>query len=313
MKRPWRVVLCGSNYAQMYAPVLTPKLGFEAVALLARGSPRSRELAKALHVPLVKDVSDLPAADAACVAVGGSTGTELAREFLTRRIHVIQEHPVVWKEASRTLAIAKRARAAWHVNGHFGDLDAPAEFISACRRELKKSPPRTIVLLADVRLVYGAIDILSRAIGLDATRLRVRERGRKNVTFVGRVGSADAIVVVHASEGYDGADYHFGFDLTIVFDTATHRLPTVAGPVVRAAVIRHDHPHDEMWSVLSAEAPDADGFILNRVQANLGALRSLRTSAERNRIPPEQELTHLRNVMRTRENLVSYLKTPLGR
>ncbi len=70
----------------------------ELVGLLAQGSARSRELAHAFGIPLYtspEQITKMP--DIACIVVrstvAGGTGTQLARHFLTRGVHVIQEHP----------------------------------------------------------------------------------------------------------------------------------------------------------------------------------------------------------------------------
>jgi thiazolinyl imide reductase len=74
--------------------------GLELVGLLAQGSARSRELAHAFGIPLYtspEQITEMP--DIACIVVrstvAGGTGTQLARHFLTRGVHVIQEHPSI--------------------------------------------------------------------------------------------------------------------------------------------------------------------------------------------------------------------------
>lgn len=311
MKRPWRIALCGSNYAGRYALSLLPKLGFQIVALLARGSRRSHQLAESLGVPLYRDAAAVDSVDAACVAIGGEDGTRVARDFLRRGIHVLQEHPVGSKDAAGTMRIARRHGAVWHINGHFGDLEAPQAFIMACQRAARKSRARTAVVLADARLAYGAFDTLSRALEFTSSRLDLREKNKANSVFCGRIGSTDSIVVVHASEGPDGADYHFGLDLTVVFEHETVHLASVVGPVARTVALRGAEVRGRVWSLESSPSVRSEDVVINRAEANLSAMRRLRRNAEKGVVPREQEPPLRSAVISLREFVMARAPRPI--
>ena len=95
-----RVLIVGAKFGEMYLNAfMQPPEGLELVGLLAQGSARSRELAHAFGIPLYtspEQITRMP--DIACIVVrstvAGGTGTQLARHFLTRGVHVIQEHPL---------------------------------------------------------------------------------------------------------------------------------------------------------------------------------------------------------------------------
>ena len=92
-----RVLIVGAKFGEMYLNAfMQPPEGLELVGLLAQGSARSRELAHAFGIPLYtspEQITRMP--DIACIVVrstvAGGTGTQLARHFLTRGVHVIQE------------------------------------------------------------------------------------------------------------------------------------------------------------------------------------------------------------------------------
>lgn len=93
-----RVLIVGAKFGEMYLNAFMQPRRLELVGLLARGSARSRELAHAFGIPLYtspEQITRMP--DIACIVVrstvAGGTGTQLARHFLTRGVHVIQEHP----------------------------------------------------------------------------------------------------------------------------------------------------------------------------------------------------------------------------
>ncbi|EAA7804358.1 yersiniabactin biosynthesis oxidoreductase YbtU, partial [Salmonella enterica subsp. enterica serovar Heidelberg] len=95
-----RVLIVGAKFGEMYLNAfMQPPEGLELVGLLAQGSARSRELAHAFGIPLYtspEQITRMP--DIACIVVrstvAGGTGTQLARHFLARGVHVIQEHPL---------------------------------------------------------------------------------------------------------------------------------------------------------------------------------------------------------------------------
>ncbi|OSK02703.1 Thiazolinyl-S-HMWP1 reductase YbtU [Escherichia coli SHECO001] len=122
-----RVLIVGAKFGEMYLNAfMQPPEGLELVGLLAQGSARSRELAHAFGIPLYtspEQITRMP--DIACIVVrstvAGGTGTQLARHFLTRGVHVIQEHPLHPDEkknrrrrnryaACQTLSDARRTR-----------------------------------------------------------------------------------------------------------------------------------------------------------------------------------------------------------
>ena len=79
--------------------------------MLARGSERSRACSTYYKIPLYTTVDEVPEIDLACIAVKtsvlGGQGTALAEEFLRRKINVLLEQPIHYKELGECYKIAK--------------------------------------------------------------------------------------------------------------------------------------------------------------------------------------------------------------
>ncbi|HTF62350.1 MAG TPA: Gfo/Idh/MocA family oxidoreductase, partial [Edaphobacter sp.] len=95
-----RVLVVGAKFGEVYLnSFFNEQPGFELCGLMAKGSPRAYQLAKAFGIPLYTSLGQLPDAfDVACVVVRstvvGGSGTYLAESLLRRGMHVVQEHPV---------------------------------------------------------------------------------------------------------------------------------------------------------------------------------------------------------------------------
>ncbi|HBR2370729.1 TPA: yersiniabactin biosynthesis oxidoreductase YbtU, partial [Klebsiella pneumoniae] len=117
-----RVLIVGAKFGEMYLNAfMQPPEGLELVGLLAQGSARSRELAHAFGIPLYtspEQITKMP--DIACIVVrstvAGGTGTQLARHFLTRGVHVIQEHPLHPDDISSLQTLAQEQGCCYWVN-----------------------------------------------------------------------------------------------------------------------------------------------------------------------------------------------------
>lgn len=167
MSRTLRVVVCGTGFGQVYLKGVRAAPGFEPAGILARGSDRSRALARRWGVPLHTSIPE--DVDVACVVVRagslGGAGTELALEFLRRGVHVLQEQPVTGDELARCLREARRTGTAYLLNSFYVHLEPIRAFVSAARALLA----RRQVLFADaacaVQVAYPMIDILGQALG----------------------------------------------------------------------------------------------------------------------------------------------------
>ncbi len=318
--RPTHILVCGTNYGRSYVQAIRrePRI-YVLAGILARGSGRSRSLARTNGVPLWRRAEDLPAdIDLACAALP-SSASPVVLDLLDRKIHVLCEHP----QAARFLESAlKRARArsvSFHVNGHFADLVAPRTFLRKCRQILRRDTPKFIEVIAADRALYAALDILRRSLGSVGRFLGGTARPAAAFsTLVGTMGGVPAVFSVQTSRGTDrrllrDADTRYLTDLrlAIVFRSGTLAMLSVAGPVTwNANYVRRGAQAAPLWEVLSGAQPaSAAQLRRQRIDANRRAIASLLRAARRGAKPPEQSPEHLLEVSRAWEELGRMLRS----
>lgn len=171
-----RVLIVGAKFGEMYLNAfMQPPEGLELVGLLAQGSARSRELAHAFGIPLYtspEQITRMP--DIACIVVrstvAGGTGTQLARHFLTRGVHVIQEHPLHPDDISSLQTLAQEQGCCYWVNTFYPHTRAGRTWLrdaQQLRRCLAKTP-QVVHATTSRQLLYSTLDLLLLALGVDA-------------------------------------------------------------------------------------------------------------------------------------------------
>ncbi|WP_031935720.1 yersiniabactin biosynthesis oxidoreductase YbtU, partial [Escherichia coli] len=135
----------------------------------------SRELAHAFGIPLYtspEQITRMP--DIACIVVrstvAGGTGTQLARHFLTRGVHVIQEHPLHPDDISSLQTLAQEQGCCYWVNTFYPHTRAGRTWLrdaQQLRRCLAKTPP-VVHATTSRQLLYSTLDLLLLALGVDA-------------------------------------------------------------------------------------------------------------------------------------------------
>lgn len=170
-RAPLRVVVCGTRFGQVYLSALTRRPeDFRLVGIVARGSARSVALAEQYGVPLYETVEQVPDdVDAACVvvstAVGGGQGAELARAFLERGVHVLQEHPVHPAELADCLRTARAVGAQYMLNTFYPHVEPVRRFITAARRLVELRRPVFVDAMCAVQVSFDLLDILGEIFG----------------------------------------------------------------------------------------------------------------------------------------------------
>ena len=150
--RPLRVLVCGSNYGRAYITALWREPDkYQLAGILARGSARSQRVAALNGVPLYLSTNELPDnIDLACAAVS-SAAWPVVLQLIRRGINVLCEHPHPAGALTKALALARKHKVQFHVNGHFANLPAPRAFIQHCQRANKLASPEVIEVLATER------------------------------------------------------------------------------------------------------------------------------------------------------------------
>ncbi len=318
---PYRVLVCGSNYGRSYlAPLLESAGRYLPVALLARGSDRSRRLARRYGLALCRTLEELPEEiDLACAALP-SAADDVVLALLDRGLHVLCEHPRRTGFLNAAYRSAARSGARFQINGHFGDLPAPRAFVERCRQLAAESAPRFVDVIAQERSLCAALDILRRALaGLGPVTLEHARGSGAFVTIEGRLHSARtrgvrAIFQVQTPTGQpaDGSPRYL-VDLRIAagFDRGVLSLLSVAGPVVwNANLGRAAGDADRLWETVSSErSVTGAGLRQARREATCTALERLAHEIESGVAAPEVSREHTLDVARAWQHLGDQLRS----
>jgi len=130
-----RVLVVGAKFGEVYLnSFFNEQPGFELCGLMAKGSPRAYQLAKAFGIPLYTSLGQLPDAfDVACVVVRstvvGGSGTYLAESLLRRGMHVVQEHPVHPTDIETLQTFASSLGLVYWVNSLYSNTLAGRRWI----------------------------------------------------------------------------------------------------------------------------------------------------------------------------------------
>lgn len=309
--KPWRVLVCGSNYGRIYFEAVKRSRGtYQPAGLLARGSPRSVALARSQGVPLYRTAEEIPPGiDLACVALGmGAEAVTLA--LLRRGIPLLCEHPQRPAFLARVLRAARERRTPFHLNGHFPRLEAPRIFIEEARRLVSNEAPAFVHAFATDRSLYGLVDITAHALpDLSAGRFRGLWRRAPFVALRGRLGGASAMFEIqwpNRRRLADGSpDYLLDLRIALGFPSGILSLLSVAGPVVwNENLGRMGAGSKELWKASAGAGRRTwKRFAESRIQANLAALDALAEEVRTGRRPPEQSPEHILAVSRLWQRL----------
>jgi thiazolinyl imide reductase len=166
-----RVVVCGALFGQVYLQAFSqPGLPFELAGIYARGSERSRAVARHHGVPLFTSTDELPDdLDIACVVVRGGLlggpGVEIAKTMMSRGLHVLQEHPLHHDELADCLRFARRHGVVYHLNPFYTNVAPVRRFVGAAGELVRRQRPLYIDATCGFQVAYSLLDILGRALG----------------------------------------------------------------------------------------------------------------------------------------------------
>jgi thiazolinyl imide reductase len=158
--------VCGTTFGQVYLEGLRGSGGrFVLAGILAHGSDRSRACAEHYGVPLFGAVDELPAdIDIACVVVRGALlggrGTELARQLMSRGIHVLQEQPVHHDEVADCLRVAGRHGVCYRLNSFYRHLPATRRFIELAGMLLRQRRALYLDAACCIQVGFPLLDVL---------------------------------------------------------------------------------------------------------------------------------------------------------
>lgn len=241
---PLRVVVAGTGFGRIYLDALAKgDRAFRLTGILARGGATSQACATQAGVPLYTDAGDVPDdTDIVCVVIRsgatGGPGSDMARGFLRRGIHVLQEHPVHHDEIAGNLQAARQGDAAYAVNTLHPNLAPVRRFLAAAASVRERQRPRYIDVTCNSQMLYPLLDLAGRALGgLRPWRfddIPADVSGHPFTTLHGRLGDVPLCLRVQNAVHPDDPDNHSFLlgQVAIGFDGGVLALPELHGPVL---------------------------------------------------------------------------------
>jgi thiazolinyl imide reductase len=312
----FNVLVCGTNYGRTYLDAI--ELGgadYRLVGILANGSVRSQEVARANGVPLYRCVESLaPGIDLACAAMGASA-SDVVLDLLKQGIHVLCEHPQKPSQLESALGTAASRGLCLHVNGHFADLEAAVAFISYCRRVSSSAPPSFFHVTITDRSLYAALDILRRVLPSFAPfQFHVTSRLPPFTVVQGLLsGIPVTLHLQHNAHGRllpDGsAAYLVDHRIVAGFPTGILTLLSINGPVIWNANPHCVPPRGRPLFTVAHEdrALTAERLCRQRVAANFAAISAVAKNIRERDLPPQQAPHYLLDVSRAWEAIGTLL------
>ena len=235
-----KVIVCGSRFGQFYIEALKQMKEIEIVGLLARGSERSRACSTYYKIPLYTTVDEVPEIDLACIAVKtsvlGGQGTALAEEFLRRKINVLLEQPIHYKELGECYKIAKINKVYFGLGNLYLNLPAVKNFLDNIRLLKATEPILYVNIELATQVSYPVISILGEVLG---TLRPWNEIGVVNnkIPFQTNVVEIDNVpVTFRAHNEIDKTDIdgflHLLFQITVGYPGGRLSLLDPHGPVI---------------------------------------------------------------------------------
>jgi yersiniabactin synthetase, thiazolinyl reductase component len=169
-----RLLIAGAKFGEIYLNAfLRDQPDFELAGLLAKGSQRAQQLAKAFAIPLFTSVEQVPdTIDIACVVVRstvvGGMGSTLAKSLLERGIHVVQEHPLHPDDITLLQQVAEQHHCNYWVNSFYPFTPAGHCWIESAHRVSGRVGAQQgcfAQLTTSRQLLYSALDLLLQATG----------------------------------------------------------------------------------------------------------------------------------------------------
>lgn len=271
-----RVLVVGAKFGELYLNAfIEPQPGLELAGLLATGSARARQLAHAFGIPLYTAPEQVPDdIDMVCVVVRstvvGGAGSALARTFLQRGMHVLQEHPLHPDDIASLQTLAAQRRLVYRVNSFYPHTPAGRCWIDRAqrvRRLLDGEAPRFAHLVTSRQLLYSSLDLLLQACGTDTATVERLPDGDDPAfhTLRLRLAGGTAILRLQSYLDPDDPDLHSlaMHQLTLGWPAGYLSLEASHGPVLWTPAL-HDPQHREASHSLYHAAAGPDGAHLAR-------------------------------------------------
>lgn len=167
-----KVVVCGTGFGRFYIQGITRFTNKYILAgIISRGSDQSKRLAEKLQVPLFDDYTKVikEDADVVCVVVRtgvvGGKGTEIAKHFLEKGIHVVIEQPIHYKDILECYKLANKNKCTFHVESFYPYLQTANTYIHTANHLLEKAEPIYLETACSLQVLYPLLDVVGRIMG----------------------------------------------------------------------------------------------------------------------------------------------------
>lgn len=171
MSRKTKVLVCGTTFGQVYlGGIQQASSDYELVGILSTGSEQSRQCSERYGVPLYTDIDQIDTSniDIACVVVRssivGGKGTAIARQFLEKGVHVMQEQPVHLDDMMTCLKVARENRCLYMINTFYPYIETVHQFIQNAQKIKQSSKLVYIEATCSVQVMYPLLDMLNQSI-----------------------------------------------------------------------------------------------------------------------------------------------------
>lgn len=235
-----KILVAGSGYGEHYFSAIHSDPQLQVCALLAQGSRRSVRVAEQNGIPLLKQAGELDQViqggiDAACVAVGGEDGIEIAIALLEKQVPVLLEHPHGVESLQRLFhAQAQHSGAHCHINSHFSYLPPAQQFIRACHTLMAHTQPLHINVYCNTRTLFSTLDLLWQSFTQPEYRILA------TTTNGDYAHISSELMGVPCTLNYqrwryvqdDSRDAPLGHHITVVYPTGTLQLTGSYGPCI---------------------------------------------------------------------------------
>jgi thiazolinyl imide reductase len=188
-----RVVVCGTTFGRIYAAgIRAIPNKYELVAMMSRGSERSRQVAAELGVPLCTRIDELPDSDLACVVVRsgivGGAGSQIAQQLLAAGRHVLMEHPIHRGDAVACYREAARVRKSFWLNTFYRQSPTIKQYLRMVDVLRERYGILHLDAACSVHFLYSMLDVIGR-ITAGFTPWRLDDRAEDVGVFTTVTGS----------------------------------------------------------------------------------------------------------------------------
>lgn len=288
---PGRFVIVGANYGRVYVDAIR-LAGHCVVGLMSRGSARSRAVAVALDLPYVEAATSMSGlAEFACVATPGDRSTlEVAERLAEQGLHLLIEHPVSGRAMRDLMKLAARTGRRIFVNAAFGDFPAVQTFLALTAGMALTAKARAAGTCT-VRTLYGALDILFRALGPEGWQVSRWVLPQLVHVHLARPGATISLVVeTHRHAIDDGSDQILPVQLMLTDGAGAVHLPDIFIHPFRAPTIAG---LVSGWGPPGTRGGEVQDVFSSRTAANVANVRALLSAARGGAAPFWQDQAYL--------------------